>query len=99
MVKALLGATALAARKMEFGLPLVVLGVSISCDKNGFECRPSWQKMAKCIAAIESALETGMLQAGAAAKLVGRLLWATQYLFHRIGRAMLRPLFDQKRSR
>ena len=41
---------------------------------------------------------TGQLDAGEAQKLAGRLSWATQLLFHKLGRAMIRPLFDQKRT-
>ena len=39
------------------------------------------------------------LKSGCAQKLAGRLSWAGQHLFHRVGRAMLRPIFNQKRSR
>ena len=41
---------------------------------------------------------TGMLESGEAQKLAGRLSWSTQHLFHKLGRAMLRPIFDQKKN-
>ena len=99
VVRTLLGAAALADRKVECGLSLTALGVAISLHQCGYECRPSRAKMNKCIAVMVQALCTGMLSAGAASKLAGRLLWATQHLFHRLGRAMLRPIFKQKSSR
>ena len=40
-----------------------------------------------------------MLHAGAAEKLAGRLTWATQFMFYKLGRAMIRPIYDQKRSK
>ena len=42
---------------------------------------------------LDNAICTEILDAGAAAKLAGKLMWATQHLFHRLGRAMIRPLF------
>lgn len=49
--------------------------------------------------AFTDAIVSRSLVAGAAQKLSGRLAWATQYVFHRLGRAMIRPIFDQKFSR
>jgi len=45
---------------------------------------------------IERALDAGRLAPGAASKLAGKLSWAVSYTFRRFGRAMLRPLFDQR---
>ena len=44
---------------------------------------------------MRSALETGYLNAGSASKLAGRLNFATQHLFRRLGRAMIRPIYAQ----
>ena len=99
VVRALLGATAVAAHKMECGMALVVLGVQLTLYADGYECRPSREKMEKCGAAMREALASMTLHAGAAAKLAGRLMWGTQYLFHRLGRAMLQPIFAQKANR
>ena len=57
------------------------------------------QKAECYIDCIRRALQSGTLSAGMASKLCGRLNWATQLLFHRMGRAMLRPAYAQKRSR
>ena len=48
---------------------------------------------------MREALTEGVLHSGAAKKLAGRLNWAVQYLFHRLGRAMIRPIYDQAHSR
>lgn len=45
-----------------------------------------------------SLLMPGRLYAGEAQKLAGRLSWTTQFLFHELGRAMIRPIFDRKCS-
>ena len=37
--------------------------------------------------------------AGQASKLAGALSWVSSAMFHRLGRAMLRPLFDEKSDR
>lgn len=46
-----------------------------------------------------NALSEGRLSPGKASKLAGKLSWGACALFHRVGRAMLRPLFDQKSRR
>ena len=99
LVRLLMGATAIANKKLECGRSLHILGVEISLSVKGYTCRPAKEKLRKCIFAIKEALATGQLSAGCAEKLAGRLGWACQYLFHRLGRAMLRPVFKHKFSR
>ena len=99
LVRLLLGATAIANRKLECGLSLVVLGVQIKLSQQGAAMMPDRAKVVKCLATIELALKTCILTAGCAQKLAGRLSWATQFMFFKLGRAMIRPIFDQKRSR
>ena len=53
-------------------------------------------KWKKC---LQKALSEQVLSAGDASKLVGKLSWGASNLFHRLGRAMLRPLHDQKSRR
>ena len=84
-------------KKLECGLTLVILGVQVSLAEAGFRLLPAKAKVQKCMAAIRGALETGVLKPGCAEKLAGRLSWAVQVMFYRIGRAMIRPVFDQKR--
>eukprot|EP00973_Karenia_brevis_P064035 8898884-Karenia_brevis.AAC.1 len=56
---------------------------------------PGAAKIEKWVAEIESILSTKRLTAGAASKLAGRLCWGCSHMFNRIGRAALRPIFDQ----
>ena len=65
----------------------------------GFQCRPSQQKVVAWCNQIQEALTAGYLAPGAASKLAGRLSWGAGALFRRLGRAMLRPIFDQKTRR
>ena len=53
----------------------------------------------KWIASSSVARGTGLLSAGDSQKLVGRLTWAQTHMFHRVGRAMLRPIFEQSWTR
>ena len=65
----------------------------------GYTAVPSERIMKKCLKAVQKALAENILPGGAAQKLAGRLNWAGQYLFHRVGRAMLRPIYNQKFSK
>ena len=95
LVRALLGPDAVAERKMEFGSKLVILGIEVSPSLEGFTCRLDTEKAKKCIRTIEQALDCKELHPGCAQKLAGRLSWASLFLFRRLGRAMLRPLFQR----
>eukprot|EP00973_Karenia_brevis_P051202 7111778-Karenia_brevis.AAC.1 len=48
---------------------------------------------------IQEALSKGFLLPGAASKLAGRLSWASGHMFNRLGRATLRPIYDQASRR
>lgn len=113
MVRCLLGASAIAEHKLEHGVPLTVLGISISLSSDGIRLRPEKAKIEKWSKQIQAALACKRLCAGEASKLAGmpfvpqpvsvveivvlfgegRLMWASQYAFKRVGRAMLYPIF------
>ena len=99
LVEALLGHGAVADKKAEWGISLQILGVDVAPEVSGYKCKLSKKKAEKCAQMIEAALSTKVLQPGCAMKLAGRLSWATQFLFKRLGRAMLRPIFKQAYSR
>jgi len=98
VIKLLLGKGAVANHKVDFGPSLVILGVQMRLHVHGFSCRPAPKKAAKILDSIRLALMTLVLTCGCARKLVGRLQWSCQHLFHRVGRAMLRPLYDHIKS-
>ena len=100
LIRALLGAGSIADKKLAFGCSgLEILGVDMELSQIGFQCRPSQQKVVAWCNQIQEALTAGFLAPGAASKLAGRLSWGAGALFRRLGRAMLRPVFDQKTRR
>ena len=98
LVRALLGDSAVACHKVAFGATLVCLGILITPRMHSFRCELETGKAAKCSSVIEVALRDGILYPGTARKLAGRLGWASQFLFRKLGRAMLRPLFQRAHS-
>ena len=96
LVKALLGTDALAEGKVKSGNPLVILGIQVDVQPDGLVCSLPEEKRAKWLASIEDALAEGCLPARQAQKLGGRLGFAAQAAFRRLGRAMLRPIYRQQ---
>jgi hypothetical protein len=96
LVRALVGTSAMADEKLGFGPSLEILGVQIFLSTLGYKAVPSRKTAGKCLKVVLKALEDNSLPSGAAQKLAGRLNWAMTYMFHRLGRAMLRPIYDQK---
>ena len=86
----------MADEKLGFGPSLEILGVQIFLSTLRYKAVPSRKTAGKCLKVVLKALEDNSLPSGAAQKLAGRLNWAMTYMFHRLGRAMLRPIYDQK---
>ena len=86
-------------RKLECGKELVILGVSCIPSEEGMSFFPDQVKVDECLKVISEALESGIMHAGVAQKLAGRLSWAQTHMFHKLGRAMLRPIFNQRLSK
>ena len=99
LVRCLLGDGAIAKEKISHGVPLTILGLDIMPSMDGFACWPRPEKVEKWVRRIDTALQTNRLCSGEASKLAGALGWAAQNMFRRIGRAMLRPLYNQARRR
>mgnify|MGYP006974868507 FL=1 len=99
LVRLLLGVDAIAEEKTECDAGLCVLGVDTELSRSGLTFRPSADKRQKWVALIDAALSEDKLCPGIASKLAGKLNWGGAYLFHRIGRAMLRPIYDQQARR
>jgi hypothetical protein len=94
----LMGEDAIASAKLEFGTQLIILGMNVVPCHLGVRFQLCEKKARKWAHVIARALNDGHLDAGTAQKLAGRLSWATQMLFHRVGRAMIKPIFAQKAS-
>ena len=99
LVRCVLGSCAIADKKLEWGMPLTILGLSISLNATGALFVPDRKKVAKWKYRIEAALSDCRLTCGQASKLAGALSWAASALFFRLGRAMLRPIFMQSRRK
>ena len=99
LVRILLGAGAVAERKMEFGPRLCILGVDLHLSNVGFQCLPSADKAERWIEILLEAVARLHLPPGLSSKVAGKLSWGCTRLFHRVGRAMLRPFFDQRTRR
>jgi len=99
LARALLGEDALSSDKLGYGPLVDILGVQLLLSERGYKAMPSRKTINKCQRALVLALQGGSLSRGAAQKLAGRLNWAGQRMFHRLGRAMLRPIYDQKFSK
>lgn len=99
LIRAILGPTAVAAKKLACGKKLDVLGVDVKLSRRGFKCKPTKHKTRRWRRTMKEALADNRLPPGEASKLAGRLSWGASSLFRKLGRAMIRPIFDQKTRR
>ena len=99
LVRCLLGSSAVSERKLCCASPLTLLGLDVSLSNVGARFTVHADKRQKWMKRIQSALDSNLMSCGLASKLAGALSWATSNLFHRLGRALLRPLFAQARGR
>jgi hypothetical protein len=66
------------------------------CIECACACIVHCLKVVKWLAQLDRILEREFLTMGEAAKLSGQFQWATQYIFRRLGRAMLRALIEHR---
>jgi hypothetical protein len=97
--RAIMGEDSLSVRKLLSGNPLTVLGFDVMLG-HGFarfslneEKRVRWLQQIQCFRSCKRMVRRE------AEEMAGRLSFASEYLFKRLGRAMLRPIFAQKKSR
>jgi hypothetical protein len=93
------GRSAISEGKLKFGPELVILGMSVKPSYEGVQFVLSQEKALKYGQSIALALQTGHLSSGEAVKLGGRLMFSTQHLFYRMGRALIKPVYAQKCSK
>ena len=99
LVRLLLGESAISARKLEVAHELLLLGIKVKPEQWGASFTLDRDRAEKWIAIIDLALKCGILTSGEASKMAGRLMWATQSLFHKLGRAMIKAFFAQCSSK
>ena len=73
LVRALLGEEAVAPRKLEAGNPLVILGLRVTTSPSGATVQVDTKKADEWTKKLTTALHTGVLSAGDASKMAGRL--------------------------
>jgi hypothetical protein len=78
------------------GNPLTILGFSVFASAKFARFVLDDVKRLRWLQDIIRYLDTGKMSAAEAASLAGRLSFASIFLFRRLGRAMLRPLFRQQ---
>ena len=90
---ALLGLRTKPSKAQEPGSAHVVQGVTFQVRSDGVELRPTESRVAKLLAAIESALFSNRLAPAAAQRLAGKLTFLTQATFGAVGKAALKPVY------
>ena len=98
LVRAILGEDAISERKLQVGNPLDVLGLSVEVKDRTVSMHVMAEIPEHWACVLEEALANGRHPAGDAAKMAGRLNFATQQTFRRLGRAMVRPFYCQQYS-
>ena len=94
LVLALMGATAMAQRKMEFGPAVIILGIRVTPKRLCVKLELDEAKRKAYLELVCRALHNNCLTMGGASKLAGKLSFMSCWCFKRLGRAMLRPLFQ-----
>ena len=77
--RVLLGPDSIAAKKLEFGPSLCILGIDVALSATGIVMKPVQDKAEKWMCLIRCALGAGVLRPGEASKLAGKLGWATTH--------------------
>ena len=98
LVVALMGETAISKRKLECGNPLTVLGLTLELRRDDILCFLDEKKASKWIDALHTVQKEKKMAPGDASKMAGRLSFAAQHMYMKIGRAMLKPFFSQQYS-
>ena len=79
----MLGATAIAERKLQHANPLPILGFDVGVGKAGVIFQPEGEKKEQWKLQIRTALVRMRLDGGEASSLAGRLSFGAQHLFRR----------------
>ena len=96
MVRAIMGASVLNKDKLESGVQLDVLGLTISYDQKGVQVRVNQKKAEQWSQQLVDALGCKTRTGGEAGRVADRLSFAAQKTLKQIGRATLRPIFRQQ---
>ena len=98
-VRAMLGEGAIEPQKLQHGKTLTILGIDVRLGKKTVKMWPTKQKVQQWTAELRSHDATGEMTPGAASKMAGRLNFAVQHCFKKVGRAMVRPFYAKQYSK
>jgi hypothetical protein len=98
VITAVLGVGAIAGHKSDLGSEVIVLGITVILSRQAITFRLPQDKKERWLRSIHYALSTARLTTGAAATLGGRLGFMAQSCFRRIGRAMIRPVYERQHA-
>ena len=87
------------ACQVEYGDDRIILGIRVRVKTNHIKFNVCPKKSEKWSAQIKEALKADHMDAGQASKTAGRFNFATQRLFRKFGRAMIRPVYAQTSSK
>ena len=96
ILRAVLGADAVAVEKLQHGNPLTALGLSITFSPGYAKIVVSRDKATKWACHLDKCLNKGRMSSGEVSKFSGRFNFATQNAFVRFGRALIRPFYEQQ---
>ena len=96
LITAVLGSTAISKHKLEWGNPLTILGLTLTLRSDDIMCAPDRKKAEKWAGVLKNVINDNVMAPGDASKMAGRLSFASQHMFLKLGRAMLRPFFAQQ---
>ena len=99
LIRAVLGPSSVANHKVAHGLPMDLLGVTVDACQSGVSFTPTEGKIVDWCHQIRCILQSKQLTSGVGKKLAGKLSWSGQVAFGRLGRALLRPLFQIRRGK
>ena len=98
-VRAMLGFDAIEPKKLEHGRKLTILGIDVQVGHKDITMWPTQQKVEQWTNELVEHDISGVMSPGAASKMAGRLNFATQHCFRRVGRAMVRPFYAKQYSK
>ena len=96
LITAVLGSTAISKHKLKWGNPLTILGLTLTLRSDDIMRAPDRKKADKWAGVLKNVLHDKVMAPGDASKMAGRLSFASQHMFLKLGRAMLRPFFAQQ---
>ena len=98
LVRCILGLAAISEHTLSCGRPFEILGVVADMDSQSMSCWPSCSQVQKWLQCFDKVLNDDVLSCSVAGKLAGASSWTSQRIFHRLGRAMLVPLFRRQHA-